>query len=142
MIIDYEGRSWLIIYFLQERLLQEWLDQKCLDIASLETPLTRRLGCSPQEKVIRYGYINKTKWNSFSLTIIWLTFIFLYFLADKIQISKTTWMMLSMQGGFVTEERGLIEVKVRIDIYLNDYSVSIYTITFLKYFSFLKFLVV
>lgn len=54
-----------------------------------------------------------------------LTFIFLYFLADKIQISKTTWMMLSMQGGFVTEERGLIEVKVRNDIYLNDYSVSI-----------------
>ena len=34
--------------------------------------------------------------------------------------------MLSMQGGFVTEERGLIEVKVRIDIYLNDYSVSNY----------------
>ena len=102
--------------------MQEWLDQKCLDIASLETPLTRRLGCSPQEKVIRYGYINKTKC---CLIIPWLTLIFLFFLADKIQISKTTWMMLSMQGGFVTEERGLIEVKVRIDIYLNDYSVFI-----------------
>ena len=31
---------------------------------------------------------------------------------DKIQISKTTWLLLSMKGGFVTEERGLIEVKV------------------------------
>jgi len=31
--------------------------------------------------------------------------------ADKIQISKTTWLMLSMKGGFVMEERGLIEVK-------------------------------
>jgi len=30
---------------------------------------------------------------------------------DKIQISKTTWLLLSMKGGFVTEERGLIEVK-------------------------------
>jgi class 3 adenylate cyclase len=31
--------------------------------------------------------------------------------ADKIQVSKTTWMMLSMQGGFIMEERGQIEVK-------------------------------
>ena len=35
-----------------------------------------------------------------------------YILADKIQISQTTWMVLSMQGGFVMEERGMIEVKV------------------------------
>ena len=38
------------------------------------------------------------------------------FSADKIQVSKTTWMMLSMQGGFVMEERGQIEVKVKIKV--------------------------
>ena len=54
-----------------------------------------------------------------------VNFHFLNSLADKIQISKTTWMMLSMQGGFVMEERGLIEVKVRIDIVLNYHPVSI-----------------
>jgi len=31
--------------------------------------------------------------------------------ADKIQISKTTWLMLSMKGGYIMEERGVIEVK-------------------------------
>ena len=36
------------------------------------------------------------------------------FLADKIQISKTTWLMLSMKGGYIMEERGVIEVKVKI----------------------------
>ena len=44
-----------------------------------------------------------------------LTFLdshFTLILADKIQISKTTWLMLSMKGGFVMEDRGLIEVKV------------------------------
>ena len=35
-----------------------------------------------------------------------------YISEDKIQISQTTWMVLSMQGGFVMEERGMIEVKV------------------------------
>ena len=34
--------------------------------------------------------------------------------ADKIQISQTTWMILSMKGGFVMEERGMVEVKVRL----------------------------
>ena len=33
--------------------------------------------------------------------------------ADKIQISKTTWLMLSMKGGYIMEERGVIEVKVK-----------------------------
>ena len=31
---------------------------------------------------------------------------------DKIQVSKTTWLLLSMKGGYIMEERGLIEVKV------------------------------
>jgi len=31
--------------------------------------------------------------------------------ANKIQISKTTWLLLSMKGGFMMEERGMIEVK-------------------------------
>jgi len=31
--------------------------------------------------------------------------------ADKIQISKTTWLLLSLKGGYVMEERGMIEIK-------------------------------
>ena len=37
---------------------------------------------------------------------------YILFLANKIQISKTTWLLLSMKGGFVMEERGMVEVKV------------------------------
>ena len=37
---------------------------------------------------------------------------YILFLANKIQISKTTWLLLSMKGGYVLEERGLVEVKV------------------------------
>ena len=38
--------------------------------------------------------------------------LYYLFAADKIQISKTTWLMLSMKGGYIMEERGVIEVKV------------------------------
>ena len=81
---------------------------------------TSRMQSSGERNLTYYflNYIYSSYYeNSFSLTIVWLTFIFLNSLADKIQISKTTWMMLSMQGGFVMEERGLIEVKVRINIF-------------------------
>ena len=47
--------------------------------------------------------------------LIWIQVQALYYfiiLADKIQISKTTWLLLSLKGGYVMEERGLIEVKV------------------------------
>ena len=38
--------------------------------------------------------------------------LYYLFAADKIQISKTTWLMLSMKGGYIMEERGVIEIKV------------------------------
>ena len=38
--------------------------------------------------------------------------LYCLFAADKIQISKTTWLMLSMKGGYIMEERGVIEIKV------------------------------
>ena len=85
---------------------------------------TSRMQSSGERNWIYY-FLNYIYSSYFSLTIVWLTFTFLNSLADKIQISKTTWMMLSMQGGFVMEERGLIEVKVRIDIVLNYHPVSI-----------------
>ena len=41
-----------------------------------------------------------------------------YYLASKIQVSKTTWLLLSMKGGFEMEERGMVEIKVSYDIKL------------------------
>ena len=41
-----------------------------------------------------------------------MPFVSISSLANKIQISKTTWLLLSMKGGYVLEERGLVEVKV------------------------------
>ena len=43
-----------------------------------------------------------------------MSFIIISSLANKIQISKTTWMLLSMKGGYEMEERGLVEVKVSL----------------------------
>lgn len=31
--------------------------------------------------------------------------------ADKIHISRTTWLLLSMKGGYEMEERGTVEIK-------------------------------
>ena len=47
-----------------------------------------------------------------------------YFVANKIQISKTTWLLLSMKGGFMMEERGMIEVKVISNKRTKEISVS------------------
>ena len=37
----------------------------------------------------------------------------LFFAAGKIQISSETKMLIDLAGGFVTEERGYVEIKVR-----------------------------
>ena len=37
------------------------------------------------------------------------------FSAGKIQISSETKMLIDLAGGFVTEERGYVEIKVRIE---------------------------
>ena len=43
------------------------------------------------------------------------TFTLNFFMTgNKIQISKTTWLMLSMKGGYLLEERGFIQIKVNV----------------------------
>ena len=37
----------------------------------------------------------------------------IFTIGNKIQISKTTWLMLSMKGGYLLEERGFIQIKVK-----------------------------
>ena len=50
-----------------------------------------------------------------------IDFASLYSLAGMIQISNTTNMLLDMQGGFKTEERGGVEVKVSFIIITRKY---------------------
>ena len=38
--------------------------------------------------------------------------ILFYDSANKIQVSKTTWLLLSMKGGFELEDRGTVDIKV------------------------------
>ena len=92
-------------------MLESW-EIKCLGIASLETRLIQHLGCNLPAKVsfdINYMHVYNSHFFLISDYLINLLFSLP---DDKIQISKTTWLLLSMKGGFVTEERGLIEVKV------------------------------
>ena len=95
-------------------MLLELSDQKCRDIVFLETQLILRQECNHPEKV---GYpFDTTKTINGRYNIIGGVFsnklLYCLFAADKIQISKTTWLMLSMKGGYIMEERGFIEVKV------------------------------
>ena len=39
---------------------------------------------------------------------------FILSLADQIQLSRTTHLLLSMKGGFIMEDRGLNEIKVSL----------------------------
>ena len=48
-----------------------------------------------------------------------MPFVFISSLANKIQISKTTWLLLSMKGGYEMEERGMVEVKVSSGVNIN-----------------------
>ena len=101
--------------FLQGKLLLESSEIKCLDIAFLETPLIQHPGCNLPVKVsfdIYYIYVYVQQSKHFCLISNYS--ICLVFLPpdDKIQVSKTTWLLLSMKGGYIMEERGLIEVKV------------------------------
>ena len=85
---------------------------KCLDIACSETPLIQHPGCNLPAKVSFDIYDMHVYAQYFFLISDYLIHLVFSLLDDKIQISKTTWLLLSMKGGFVTEERGLIEVKV------------------------------
>ena len=96
-----------------------WLessDQKCRDIVFLETQLTLRQECNHPEKVDYLFDTTKSINGKVSINHFGGVFsnklLYCLFAADKIQISKTTWLMLSMKGGYIMEERGFIEVKV------------------------------
>ena len=47
-------------------------------------------------------------------------YLILLYSAGKIQISNSTNMILDMQGGFLTKERGGVDVKVSLEIYLLE----------------------
>ena len=46
-------------------------------------------------------------------------YLILLYSAGKIQISNSTNMILDMQGGFLTKERGGVDVKVSLEIELR-----------------------
>ena len=52
----------------------------------------------------------------FHFTLTWFKNAFVPNSAGKIQISNSTNMILDMQGGFLTKERGGVDVKVRREI--------------------------
>ena len=64
--------------------------------------------------VIKLIFSSIIKYYTYVETPVYVLHVFYYLciLADKIQVSRTTWLLLSMKGGYEMEERGSVEIKV------------------------------
>jgi len=106
-----------IVFIFQGRLLQELLDLKCPDTVFLGILLTQLQGWKLLEKVAflwltSFFFHKKIVLHVETPVIELYIFYYVCILADKIQVSRTTWLLLSMKGGYEMEERGSIEIKV------------------------------
>ena len=85
----------------------------------MEIPSIQLQECNQHLRVhiYRIQELDRQQYGLFKLNL----YIFEYIIAGKIQISNSTNMILDMQGGFKTEERGGVEVKVRIRLIFSTF---------------------
>ena len=87
------------------------MELKCLDIVFLVIQLIQHQECNHLQKV---NYICILVLLVHFLLAFYILLIAIHNSAGKIQISNSTNMILDMQGGFLTKERGGVDVKVSL----------------------------
>ena len=103
------------------------MELKCLDIVFLVILLIQHQECSHLQKVNYICIISLFTYIPYSLLLLF------HNLGGKIQISNSTNMILDMQGGFSTKERGGVDVKVSTGCSIYEWDTNTFQIPIVKY---------